>query len=99
MRDTPYFNAIEVAQLALSGTLGGIGSLCMMEAYHRAPVALVAPFQYTQIFWGAVASYFVWRTLPRLFADNRIHYCRSAAGDLFFTAICGAKSIRLSWQA
>jgi drug/metabolite transporter (DMT)-like permease len=64
MRDTPSFNAGEVVQLAVSGTLGGIGSVCLMEAYHRAPVALVAPFQYTQIFWGAVASYFVWHLLP-----------------------------------
>ena len=64
MRDTPTLNASDIAHLALSGTLGGIGSLCLMEAYHRAPVALIAPFQYTQIFWGGIASYFIWKIVP-----------------------------------
>ena len=64
MHDTPPLAAADIAHLALAGMLSGIGSLSMMEAYHRAPVAMVAPFQYTQIFWGAVASYFLWHSLP-----------------------------------
>jgi drug/metabolite transporter (DMT)-like permease len=44
--------------------LGGIASICMMTAYHRTPVAQVAPFQYTQIIWGALAGYVMWQHVP-----------------------------------
>jgi drug/metabolite transporter (DMT)-like permease len=54
----------DILHLALSGTLGGIASICLMSAYHRTPVALVAPFQYTQIIWGALAGYFLWDHVP-----------------------------------
>ncbi|HEU0118055.1 MAG TPA: DMT family transporter [Alphaproteobacteria bacterium] len=54
----------DLLHLALSGVLAGTSSLCLMTAYHRTPVALVAPFQYTQIIWGAVAGYLLWHTLP-----------------------------------
>lgn len=54
----------DIAHLALSGTLGGLSSICMMTAYHRTPVALVAPFQYTQIIWGALAGFLIWQHVP-----------------------------------
>jgi len=50
--------------LALSGFLAGLSSICLMTAYHRSPVAVVAPFQYTQIFWGALAGWLLWRQVP-----------------------------------
>jgi drug/metabolite transporter (DMT)-like permease len=56
--------AIDVMHLALSGSLAGISSICLMTAYHRTPVAVVAPFQYTQIIWGAVAGYLLWLQIP-----------------------------------
>jgi drug/metabolite transporter (DMT)-like permease len=59
-------SASDIGHLALSGTLAGISSICMMTAYHRAPVALVAPFQYTQIIWGALAGYMLWAQMPTL---------------------------------
>ncbi|MDR3451077.1 MAG: DMT family transporter [Alphaproteobacteria bacterium] len=62
--DTPDLSFGDIAHLFCSGILGGIGSLCLMEAYHRAPIAMVAPFQYTQIFWGALASYALWNIPP-----------------------------------
>ena len=64
LRDTSALSLGDIADLALSGMLSGFGSLCLMEAYHRAPVALVAPFQYTQILWGAIASYMLWDLVP-----------------------------------
>jgi drug/metabolite transporter (DMT)-like permease len=54
----------DIAHLALSGTMGGISSICIMTAYHRTPVALVAPFQYTQIIWGALAGFLIWQHVP-----------------------------------
>jgi drug/metabolite transporter (DMT)-like permease len=60
----PALTTGDIAHLALSGTFSGLGGLCLMEAYHRAPIAMVAPFQYTQIFWGALASFVLWHTVP-----------------------------------
>ena len=57
-------HASDIAHLALSGTLAGAASICMMTAYQRSPVALVAPFQYTQIFWGGLAGWLLWAHLP-----------------------------------
>ncbi len=64
LHGTPNLTASDIAHLALSGTMGGIASLCIMTAYHRTPVALIAPFQYTQIIWGAVAGYVIWQHVP-----------------------------------
>jgi drug/metabolite transporter (DMT)-like permease len=64
LHGAPDLTPADIAHLALSGMLGGISSICMMTAYHRTPVVLVAPFQYTQIIWGAVAGYVIWRHVP-----------------------------------
>ena len=64
VRGMPDLSLSDVAHLALSGTIGGIASICMMTAYHRSPVALVAPFQYTQIIWGALAGFLIWQHVP-----------------------------------
>jgi drug/metabolite transporter (DMT)-like permease len=60
----PPLQQTELLQLLLSGTMGGIGSICMMTAFQKAPVALVAPFQYTQIVWGAFYGWLIWHHLP-----------------------------------
>ncbi len=62
----PILHAGDIADLALSGTINGISSICLMTAYHRSPVALVAPFQYTQIIWGALAGYILWAQTPSI---------------------------------
>jgi drug/metabolite transporter (DMT)-like permease len=64
IRGGPELHANDIAHLALSGTVAGISSICLMTAYHRTPVALVAPFQYTQIMWGALAGYILWAHVP-----------------------------------
>ena len=46
--------------------LAGISTICLITAYHRTPVSLVAPFQYTQIIWGAVAGYAIWSHMPEV---------------------------------
>jgi drug/metabolite transporter (DMT)-like permease len=60
----PPMHAGDYAHLALSGVLAGTSSICLLTAYQRSPVALVAPFQYTQIFWGALAGWLLWRHVP-----------------------------------
>ncbi len=57
MRGGPELSAEDIGHLALSGTLAGISTICLMTAWHRTPVSLVAPFQYTQIIpWGAAGG-------------------------------------------
>ena len=46
------------------GFFGGVGFLLAMAAYKHAPVALVVPFQYTQLITGAVIGYFLWNDVP-----------------------------------
>jgi drug/metabolite transporter (DMT)-like permease len=64
MGSGPDMHAMDFAHLALSGFLAGLSSICLMTAYHRSPVAVVAPFQYTQIFWGALAGWLLWQQVP-----------------------------------
>ena len=56
----------DLALLAGAGLLYGIGTLCFLNAVRRAPVGIVAPFQYSQMLWGTLAGYLVWNHLPDL---------------------------------
>ena len=49
---------------ALAGVLCGIGSVLLMTAFQRSPPAAVAPFQYTQMLWGAVLGYIMFNDVP-----------------------------------
>lgn len=60
----PPLTAQELHMLVLAGLINSIGSLCLTEAYCRTPIALVAPFQYTQIVWGALAGFILWHNIP-----------------------------------
>lgn len=42
--------------LALGGLLGGMAFLLVALAFQKAPAAVVAPFQYTQMIWGVVVG-------------------------------------------
>ena len=66
LRGAPPLDGKTIALLACSGTLAGISSICLMTAYHRTTVSLIAPFQYTQIVWGAVAGYLLWAQMPNM---------------------------------
>lgn len=50
--------------LVLAGLLGGTGQLLLTGAIRRAPVGVIAPFEYTQLIWSAVISYLVWEHAP-----------------------------------
>lgn len=57
------------ADLALMAALGVISTaahLALVEAYRNAPVAVVAPFDYTAMFWAVVFGYLFWDELPGL---------------------------------
>lgn len=47
------------------GLLGGIGQLLLTEALRRATVAVIAPFDYTQLVWASLIGFFVWQETPQ----------------------------------
>lgn len=54
-----------LAMLVATGLVGGVGQLFLTEALRSAPVAVVAPFDYTQLIWASIIGYLVWDELPR----------------------------------
>jgi drug/metabolite transporter (DMT)-like permease len=51
--------------LIFAGLIGGLGQLLLTEALRRAPVAVVAPFDYTQLVWASLLGFFVWGETPQ----------------------------------
>lgn len=49
-----------------SGVIGGLGWSLLAQAYKFAPASFVAPFQYTQLVWGALVGYLLWKDLPSM---------------------------------
>ena len=50
--------------MAASGLIGGTALLVLIGAYRRAPAALVAPFQYSQMVWAILLGFLIWGDLP-----------------------------------
>ncbi len=50
-----------------SGAIGGLGWTLLAQAFKYAPAAAVAPFQYSQLFWGAIIGFLIWEDLPTLY--------------------------------
>ena len=58
---TPY----EWGLFGMMGLLGAISISCIAYAFQTAPsAAVVAPFHYTQIIWGALLGYFLFNEVP-----------------------------------
>lgn len=51
--------------LIAAGLLGGVGQLLLTQALRLAPVAAVAPFDYTQLLWASIIAFLVWGETPR----------------------------------
>lgn len=46
------------------GTVGGIAQLLLTMAYRGAPVAVIAPFDYTAMLWATTYGYLIWDEVP-----------------------------------
>ena len=55
---------IEWGWLAVMGLLGGVAQIFMTRAFVMAPIAAVAPFEYTGMLWGVALGWAIWGTLP-----------------------------------
>lgn len=58
-------DAREAALLVGVGAIGGIGQFMMFEGMKRAPVSVIAPFEYTALVWAFVFGYLIWGDIPR----------------------------------
>lgn len=66
IQPTPY----EWGLFFMMGTLGAISVTCIAYAYQNAPsAAVVAPYHYTQMIWGALLGYYLFEEIPD---DNTI---------------------------
>ena len=55
---------LTLAVLVAGGLAGGVGQLFLTESFRRAPVAVVAPFEYTQLVWAAGIGFLIWAEVP-----------------------------------
>ena len=50
--------------MAGMGLLGGLSHFTLIKAFTAAPVAVVTPFNYTNLIWATILGYFVFNELP-----------------------------------
>jgi drug/metabolite transporter (DMT)-like permease len=50
--------------LAGMGITGALGQLLITEAFKCAPVSVIAPFEYSTLFWGLLLDLVLWGDLP-----------------------------------
>ncbi|MDX8531332.1 DMT family transporter [Mesorhizobium sp. VK25A] len=51
--------------LASVGALGGVAQYVLFEGMKRAPVSIIAPFEYTSLVWAFALGYAIWGDVPR----------------------------------
>ena len=52
------------AMLLGVGILGGLAQYTYFEAMRRAPVSVLAPFEYTSLVWAFVLGFLIWGDIP-----------------------------------
>ena len=55
---------MDLALMAGTGLLAGIGQFALFEGMRRAPVSVLAPFEYTSLVWAFALGYFIWSDVP-----------------------------------
>lgn len=54
----------DLTVFALAGLFGSLGVMCITHAFRLAPVASIAPFEYSALVWATLIGYLVWGELP-----------------------------------
>jgi drug/metabolite transporter (DMT)-like permease len=54
----------DAAWLIGMGVTGALGQLLITEAFKCAPVSIIAPFEYSTLFWGVLLDLILWGDLP-----------------------------------
>lgn len=63
-----YWTPVTFSQLALTsltGVFAAIGQYAMFEGMRRAPVSILAPFEYTSLVWAFLLGFAIWGDIPR----------------------------------
>ncbi|CAN7339519.1 DMT family transporter [Rhizobium sp. LjRoot30] len=55
----------EAILLAATGIVGGLAQFAFFEGMRRAPVSVLAPFEYTSLVWAFFLGYLIWSDIPR----------------------------------
>lgn len=56
---------VQLVLLLAVGALGGVAQFLLFEGMKRAPVSIVAPFEYTSLVWSFMLGYAIWGDVPR----------------------------------
>jgi drug/metabolite transporter (DMT)-like permease len=56
---------VQFCLLVAAGVLGGLAQFCLFEGMRRAPVSVLAPFEYTSLLWAFALGYMIWGDVPR----------------------------------
>ena len=57
-------SAFDLAIMAGTGVFAGIGQFALFEGMRRAPVSVLAPFEYTSLIWAFALGYLIWSDVP-----------------------------------
>jgi drug/metabolite transporter (DMT)-like permease len=63
-----FWTPVTLPQLALTsltGVFAAFGQYAMFEGMRRAPVSILAPFEYTSLVWAFVLGLLIWGDVPR----------------------------------
>lgn len=55
---------VDVGWLVAMGVTGALGQMLITEAFRCAPISVVAPFEYSTLFWGVLLDLVLWGELP-----------------------------------
>jgi drug/metabolite transporter (DMT)-like permease len=64
MPDWQPLRSADAGWLVAMGVTGALGQLLITEAFRCAPVSVVAPFEYSTLFWGLLLDLVIWGELP-----------------------------------
>ena len=55
----------QLGLLFATGVIGAAGQFAFFEGMRRAPISVLAPFEYTALVWAFVLGYLVWSDIPK----------------------------------
>lgn len=57
-------SALDLMLMAGTGVIAGFGQFAMFEGMRRAPVSVLAPFEYSSLVWAFALGYLIWSDVP-----------------------------------
>lgn len=58
---------MDAVLLVAIGLIGGVAQVLLTQAYRQAPVAVIAPFDYTAMIWATGWGFIIWGEVPDLY--------------------------------